>query len=85
MPRAVLYTTRVCPYCLAAKELLRRKGVAFEEIDVTDQPEARARLRERTGRATVPQIFIGDFHVGGFDDLQALESRGELDRRLQGA
>ena len=85
MPRVLVYTTRVCPYCLAAKELLRRKGVTFEEIDLTDQPEARARLREQTGRATVPQILIGDLQVGGFDDLQALDRRGELDRLIQGA
>ncbi|OGP58096.1 MAG: glutaredoxin 3 [Deltaproteobacteria bacterium RBG_13_61_14] len=85
MPRVRIYTTRVCPYCLAAKELLRQKGVAFEEIDLTDPPEARVRLQEQTGRATVPQIFIGEKHVGGFDDLKALDHRGELDRLLQGA
>jgi len=85
MPRVLLYTTRVCPFCLAAKELLRQKGVAFEEMDLTDQPEARAGLRQQTGRTTVPQIFIGEKHVGGFDDLKALDHRGELDRLLQGA
>ena len=85
MPRVRIYTTRVCPYCLAAKELLRQKGVAFEEIDLSDPPETRARLQEQTGRTTVPQIFIGEKHVGGFDDLKALDHRGELDRLLQGA
>jgi glutaredoxin 3 len=84
MPRVVIYSTRVCPYCAAAKELLRRKGVAFEEVDLTDQPEERARLRERTGRTTVPQIFIGDKSVGGYDDLRALDRQGELDRLLAG-
>jgi len=82
MPRVVIYSTRVCPYCVAAKELLRRKGVAFEEVDVTDQSEARAKLRERTGRATVPQIFIGETHVGGYDDLRALDHQGKLDPLL---
>jgi len=85
MPRVVIYSTRVCPSCAAAKELLCRKGIAFEEIDLTDQPEERARLRERTGRATVPQIFIGDRPVGGYDDLRALDNKGELDPLLAGS
>ena len=83
MPRVVIYSTRVCPYCAAAKELLRRKGADFAEVDLTDQPEERAKLRERTGRTTVPQIFIGEKPVGGYDDLRALDNRGELERLLR--
>lgn len=77
-----VYTTDTCPYCTAAKRLLRDKGVAFEELDVTDQPEKRAWLVQATGQRTVPQIFFGDDPVGGFSDLDALVKRGELDARL---
>lgn len=78
-----IYTTRFCPYCLHAKEVLRRKGANFEEIAVDGDRAARARLVELTGGSnTVPQIWIGDTYVGGCDELVALERRGELDRLL---
>ena len=83
MPPIEVYTTPYCPYCIAAKDLLKRKGVAFTEIDVTGQPEQRAKTVERAnGRYTVPQIFIGATHVGGCDDLYALEEDGKLDPLL---
>jgi len=83
MPPVEVYTTPYCPYCIAAKDLLKRKGVAFTEIDVTGQPEQRAKMVERAnGRYTVPQIFIGATHVGGCDDLYALEEDGKLDPLL---
>jgi glutaredoxin 3 len=78
-----IYTKDWCPYCRAAKDLLRQKGVAFEEIEITGKPEARSAMIQRAGgRSTVPQIFIGERHVGGCDDLYALDARGELDRLL---
>jgi glutaredoxin 3 len=78
-----IYTTRTCPYCVRAKRLLERKKVAYEEIDVSMDDEARLKLMRTTGMRTVPQIFIGERHVGGSDDLHALEERGELDSLLQ--
>lgn len=80
-----MYASPFCGYCAAAKRLLRAKGVAFTEIDVLAEPERRAEMIERSGRRTVPQIFIGTRHIGGFDDLNALEQRGELDPLLTGA
>lgn len=78
-----IYTTRYCPYCLSAKDLLRRKGAAFEEVDITGDPSGRAAMIERAaGRSTVPQIFIGEKHVGGCDDLYALDAAGGLDPLL---
>lgn len=78
-----LYTTPYCPYCLSAKDLLRQKGVEFVEIDVSGRPQLRAEMTERaSGRSTVPQIFIGSTHVGGCDDLYALEDAGKLDPLL---
>jgi glutaredoxin 3 len=78
-----IYTTRYCPYCHAAKGLLTRKGVAFKEIDVTGDWQGRQKMVERAdGRSTVPQIFIGGLHVGGCDDLYALDAEGELDPLL---
>ena len=68
-----VYTTLICPYCVRAKLLLRERGIAFEEIDVTMDQEARMWLVEKTGRRTVPQIFIGDEPIGGFDDLRELD------------
>lgn len=83
MPDIEVYTTPVCPYCLSAKDLLRRKGVGFLEINVAGDSIRRAEMTARAnGRATVPQIFIGDTHVGGCDDLYALDETGELDRLL---
>jgi glutaredoxin 3 len=79
-----IYTTRYCPYCHAAKRLLTRKGVGFEEIDVTGNWQGREKMVERAnGRSTVPQIFIGAVHVGGYDDLAALDAEGKLDALLQ--
>ncbi len=80
-----MYTTAVCPYCSRAKQFLRAKGVEqIEEIRVDTDPQARAEMIERTQRRTVPQIFIGDTHVGGCDDLIALDGRGGLMPLLQG-
>lgn len=83
MTTTTIYTTRFCPFCFAAKRLLDQKGVKFDEIDVTGDPETRAVMTQRAGgRRTVPQIFVGDTHVGGFDDLSALEREGKLDPLL---
>jgi glutaredoxin 3 len=83
MPPVTIYTTAYCPYCHAAKALLNKKGVAFSEIDVSYDPDERKRMTVRAnGRRTVPQIFIGQSHVGGFDDLYDLDRRGGLDPLL---
>lgn len=85
MRRIEIYTTRYCPYCTAAKNLLSRKGVAFTEIDVSRDVEGRRQMVARAkGSMTVPQIFIGPTHVGGCDDLYALEEAGKLDALLNG-
>jgi len=85
MKTVEIYTTPLCGYCHAAKGLLGRKGVAFAEIDLAQQPERRAEMVARAGgRRTVPQIFIGGVHVGGCDDLHALEAAGRLDPMLAG-
>ena len=84
MPKVVMYTTPICPYCVRAKALLKRKGVAVEEVDVFMNREARTEMEAKSGgRYTVPQIFIGERHVGGCDDLYALERAGELDLLLR--
>lgn len=81
-----MYSTAVCPYCVRAEALLTRKGVAIsEKIRVDLDPERRDEMIARTGRRTVPQIFIGDYHVGGCDELVALDREGKLDPLLQGA
>lgn len=82
-PRVLVYATSWCPYCARARELLRRKGIDFQEIDVDEFPEARTEMLARSQRHTVPQIFVGDAHVGGCDDLYALDTRGGLDKLLQ--
>lgn len=83
MPAVTIYTTAWCPYCKAAKSLLAKKGVAFDEIDVDGKPELRQAMTARAGgRTSVPQIFIGEKHVGGSDDIHALDARGELDKLL---
>ena len=80
-----IYTTRYCPYCVNAKALLKRKGFDFTEIDVGRDWERRSEMVERAhGRVTVPQIFVGSVHVGGCDDLYALERAGKLDPLLAG-
>ncbi|MDE3117267.1 MAG: glutaredoxin 3, partial [Pseudomonadota bacterium] len=71
MPRITIYTTPICPYCARAKALLKNKGAAFEEVDVFMDSDLRTEMEEKSGRRTVPQIFIGDIHVGGCDDLYA--------------
>ena len=83
MARIDIYTTPTCPYCVAAKRLLTRKGAAFEEINVAGDPDGRRAMSARAGgRTTVPQIFIDDRHIGGCDDLHALDSEGGLDQLL---
>ena len=85
MPPIEIYTTRYCPYCHAAKALLQSKGAVFNEIDLDRNRERRKEMIQRAnGRTTVPQIFIGDLHVGGCDDLHELEEDGKLDRLLAG-
>jgi len=82
----VVYATLLCPYCHRAKALLRKKGVNFTEIDVGMDAEKRAEMTKRAhGRYTVPQIFVGDRHLGGCDDLYALEDAGKLDSVLSGS
>jgi GrxC family glutaredoxin len=79
----VMYGRAGCSYCRRARELLASKGVAYTEIDVTHVPGARAEMEQRSGRDTVPQIFIGEQHLGGYDDTAALDATGELDRILE--
>ena len=84
MPVVKMYTTAVCPYCVRAKQILKSKGVAdIEEIRIDQLPEARAHMMNITGRRTVPQIFIGETHVGGCEDLVALDAKGGLMPLLQ--
>ena len=82
MTKVQIYTTGWCPYCNAAKALLADKGVPYEEIDVTEPTLRDAMVQRANGRRTVPQIFIGATHVGGYDDMAALERRGQLDPLL---
>jgi glutaredoxin 3 len=82
MQDVTIYTKGWCPYCAAAKELLDRKGVAYTEIDIERESGSRTQMIERAGRTTVPQIFIGERHVGGCDDLHALDAKGQLDPLL---
>jgi glutaredoxin 3 len=82
MPKVEIYTTPWCPYCHAAKSLLSEKGVAFTEVDASDDTVRSAMINRANGRRTVPQIFIGETHVGGYDDMAALDRRGELDPLL---
>ena len=79
-----MYTTAVCPYCQMAERLLRAKGVEIEKVRVDLEPARRAEMMEKTGRRTVPQIYVGDTHVGGYDDLAALDRAGGLDPLLAG-
>ena len=84
-PEVVMYSTGWCPYCERARALLARKGVAYQEIKIDEDPAQRAVMLERSrGQRTVPQIFIGSHHVGGFTDLYELDRRGELDELLAG-
>ncbi len=83
MPNVTLYSTTYCGYCSAAKRFFEAKGVAYTEVDLTGDDEGRDKLRARTGRTTVPQIFIGETHVGGYTDLVALDRAGGLEPLLQ--
>ena len=83
MPKVQVYATGWCPYCARARQLLQSKGVEIEEIDVDARPGAREEMIARSGRRTVPQIFINQTHIGGCDDLIALDERGGLDPLLQ--
>jgi len=82
MTKIEIYTTALCPYCSSAKALLDKKGAAYEETDVTFDPEKRKDVMRRSGQRTVPQIWIGGQHVGGCDDLYALDAAGQLDSLL---
>lgn len=86
MAKITIYTTELCPYCHVAKALLKRKGVVYDEIDVSYDPAARQRMMARAnGKRTVPQIFIGETHVGGSDELYALDRQGRLDPLIASA
>lgn len=78
----VMYSTRFCPFCIRARQLLAQKQLPFKDIPVDGDPASRSRMEARSGRHTVPQIWIGDRHIGGFDDLWLLEQRGDLDSLL---
>jgi len=82
MKQILVYSKEICPYCVRAKSLLQRKGAAFTEIKITDEETKNEMMKKSGGRMTVPQIFIGDFHVGGCDDLYALDAAGRLDELL---
>ena len=83
MPKVTMYSTGVCPFCQMAERLLRSKGIAaIDKIRVDLEPERRVEMMEKTGRRTVPQIYIGETHVGGYDDLAALDRAGRLDELL---
>lgn len=81
-PEVLIYTKPFCPYCVAAKALLQEKGIAYREIDIAGDDAVREEMIRRSGRRTVPQIFIGGRHVGGFDDMSALDRQGGLDPLL---
>lgn len=83
MPHVVIYSSDWCPYCIRAKHLLTSKGVAFDEIKVDGKPDVRAEMTRKARQTSVPQIWIGDHHVGGCDDLYALERAGKLDALLK--
>lgn len=85
MSQVTIYTKPYCPFCVRALDLLERKGVAFDEIDAGFDPDKRQEMIRRSGRATFPQIFIGEAHIGGCDEMLALERAGELDPLLQAA
>jgi len=82
MPEILIYSANLCPYCTMAKRLLDKKGASYSEINIDSKAGLREEMMQKTRRRTVPQIYIGDIHVGGFDDLYALESKNELDNLL---
>lgn len=83
MVKVLMYTTAACPYCTKARSLLQRKGIEFDEVAIDRDPSQRERMVARSGRQTVPQIFIGEHHVGGYDDLTMLDATDELEELLQ--
>jgi glutaredoxin 3 len=83
MANVIMYSTSYCPYCMRAKQLLDSKGVSYQEIRVDEEPEKREEMMNKSGKRTVPQIFINEQSIGGCDDLYALESRGQLDQLLK--
>jgi len=85
MPKVVMYCTATCPYCIAAEQLLVGKGVTIDKVRVDLEPQRRAEMSQKSGRRTVPQIWIGDLHVGGCDELHALDHAGKLDALLAAA
>ena len=85
MSQVTIYTKPYCPYCIRAVDLLEQKGVAFTEIEAAFDPEKRQEMMQRSGRVTFPQIFVGDQHIGGCDDMMALERDGKLDPLLKAA
>jgi glutaredoxin 3 len=82
MPEIIIYSSSICPYCIMAKKLFDRKNAKYKEINVDVNPELRQEMMAKAQRRTVPQIFIGDLHVGGFEELYALEQKKELDKLL---
>ena len=84
MNQVTVYTTNYCPYCTRAKNLLKKKNIPFQEVDLSDNDAKREELTEKTGCMTVPMIFIGDEFIGGSDDLHALDAAGELDKKVKG-
>jgi glutaredoxin 3 len=85
MPKVLMYCTATCPYCIAAEQLLAGKGVAIDKVRVDLEPQRRAEMAQKSGRRTVPQIWIGEQHVGGCDELHALDRAGKLDPLLAAA
>jgi len=85
MAQVTIYTTKVCPYCVRAKQLLTRKGIEYQEISAEDEAVREAMIEKAGGRRTVPQIFINNHHVGGCDDLYELDKKGKLDEMLNAA
>lgn len=83
VPEVIMYTTAVCPYCVAAKNFLKSRGAAWTEVRVDTDPQARRAMMETSKRTSVPQIFIGGVHVGGFDEMVAMDRRGELKPLLE--
>ena len=83
MPEILIYSSTICPYCIMAKRLLDKKGATYTEINVDREPGQREIMMQRTKRRTVPQIYIGDYHVGGFDDLHHLDQQHKLDDLLK--
>lgn len=82
-PTITLYSTAICPYCVAAKNFLKSKGLQWQEVRIDTDPDERQRMQQRTRRTSVPQIFVGDVHVGGYDDMMALHRAGKFEPLLQ--